>query len=309
MKFFYCDHHTFPLPAGHRFPLPKYAKLRQHIVETLHPEGTSLQMIPSNAASEAQILRVHDREYLQKLKDGTISEKEQRRLGLPWTPQLLTRSLYSVGGTIATARAAVDDGIAMNLAGGTHHAYPDHGEGFCVFNDVAIAIKLLQDEEVVQRIVIIDCDVHQGNGTAFIFQDDPNVFTFSIHGAKNFPLYKEKSDLDIELADGTGDDDYLNELDWGVRRALDLSNAQLAFYLAGSDPFEGDTLGRLKLSKAGLAARDRLVLDHCRTAGIPVAITMSGGYARNIEDSVEIHFNTAKIANEIRNTEYVIRDA
>ena len=189
-------------------------------------------MIPSNAASEAQILRVHDREYLQKLKDGTISEKEQRRLGLPWTPQLLTRSLYSVGGTIATARAAVDDGIAMNLAGGTHHAYPDHGEGFCVFNDVAIAIKLLQDEEVVQRIVIIDCDVHQGNGTAFIFQDDPNVFTFSIHGAKNFPLYKEKSDLDIELADGTGDDDYLNELDWGVRRALDLSNAQLAFYLA-----------------------------------------------------------------------------
>ena len=294
MKFFYCDHHTFPLPAGHRFPLPKYAKLRERIQREL-PQAS---LHTAHAASEEQILRVHDREYLQKLKEGTISEKEERRLGLPWTPGLFTRSLYSVGGTIAAAHAAVEDGIAMNLAGGTHHAYPDHGEGFCVFNDVAIAIRALQDEEVVERVVIIDCDVHQGNGTAFIFQDDPNVFTFSIHGAKNFPLHKEKSDLDIELADSTGDDDYLSELDWGVRRALDLSQAQFVFYLAGSDPFEGDMLGRLKLSKAGLAARDRLVLDHCRAAGIPIAITMSGGYARNIEDSVEIHFNTAKVASE-----------
>ncbi|MBI5712665.1 MAG: histone deacetylase [Chloroflexi bacterium] len=294
MQFFYCDHHTFPLPASHRFPLLKYAKLRERIQREL-PQAS---LHTTHAASEEQILRVHDHDYLQKLKEGTISEKEGRRLGLPWTPQLLTRSLYSVGGTIAAAHAAVEDRIAMNLAGGTHHAYPDHGEGFCVFNDVAIAIRALQDEGVVERVVIIDCDVHQGNGTAFIFQDDANVFTFSIHGAKNFPLHKEKSDLDIELADGTGDDDYLSELDWGVRRALDLSQAQLAFYLAGSDPFEGDTLGRLKLSKAGLAARDRLVLDHCRAAGIPVAITMSGGYARNIEDSVDIHFNTAKVASE-----------
>jgi acetoin utilization deacetylase AcuC-like enzyme len=303
MQFFYCDHHTFPLPQGHRFPLPKYAKLRERIQHEL-PEAS---LHTAHAASEDQILRVHTHEYLQKLKEGTISEKEGRRLGLPWTPGLLTRSLYSVGGTIAAARAAVDDGLAMNLAGGTHHAYPDHGEGFCVFNDAAIAIRVLQDEEIVERVVIIDCDVHQGNGSAFIFQDDPNVFTFSIHGAKNFPLHKEKSDLDIELADGTGDDEYLNELDWGVRRALDLSGAQFAFYLAGSDPFEGDMLGRLKMSKEGLAARDRLVLDNCRAGGLPVAITMSGGYARNIEDSVEIHFNTAKIANAIRNTEYVIR--
>ena len=184
----------------------------------------------------------------------------------------------------------------MNLAGGTHHAYADHGEGFCVFNDAAIAARLMQAEGRAQRIAILDCDVHQGNGTAAIFANDSTVFTLSVHGANNFPLHKETSDLDLELPDGAGDADYLEAVDYGAQRALQLSKPGLAIFLAGADPYEGDTLGRLKVSKGGLAARDRIVFDHCAHAGVPVAVVLSGGYAKNVEDAVDIHFQTAQIA-------------
>lgn len=294
MKFFHCDRFNFFLPEGHRFPVRKYSLLRARI------EGSGIappeNIVESEPASDEEILRVHTVEYLQKLRDGVLSEKEGRRLGLPWSPALLERSRRSAGGTIAACRTALAEGVAMNLAGGTHHAYPDHGEGFCVFNDVAIAIRALQAEGLIEHAAILDCDVHQGNGTAAIFADDPTVFTFSVHGANNFPLHKEKSDLDLELPDGADDDDYLEAVEYGLGRSLSLSRPSLAIYLAGADPFEGDTLGRLKVSKGGLAARDRLVFDHCRHAGVPVAIVLGGGYAKDIGDTVDIHFQTARLA-------------
>jgi acetoin utilization deacetylase AcuC-like enzyme len=221
-----------------------------------------------------------------------------RRIGLPWSPELVERSRRSVGGSIEACRAALGDGIGVSLSGGTHHAFPDHGEGFCVFNDCAVAARAMQAEGRARRIVIIDCDVHQGNGTAAIFAGDSSVFTFSIHGAKNFPLHKERSDLDLELPDGTADGDYLDALEIGVERALAMACADLAIYLAGADPYIGDTLGRLALTKAGLAARDRLVFDHCRRAGLPVAAVMAGGYAKDILDTAEIQFETVRIASE-----------
>jgi acetoin utilization deacetylase AcuC-like enzyme len=296
VKFFYCDRFNFFLPPGHRFPITKYALLRESIEQAglVAPED----LIESEPATDEQILRVHTAEYLQKLKDGTLTDKEQRRLGLPWSLALLERSRRSVGGTLASAKAALAEGLAMNLAGGTHHAYPEHGEGFCVFNDVAITIRALQAEGLLTKAVVLDCDVHQGNGTAAIFENDDSVFTFSVHGEKNFPLHKEKSDLDLELPDNTDDADYLEAIEYGVERALAAAQPQLAFYLAGADPFEGDSLGRLKVSKAGLAARDCLVFDLCAQAGIPVAIVLSGGYARDIRDSVAIQFQTAQIAVE-----------
>jgi acetoin utilization deacetylase AcuC-like enzyme len=294
VKFFHCDRFNFFLPEGHRFPVRKYSLLRARI------EGSGIappeNIVESEPASDEEILRVHTVEYLQKLRDGVLSEKEGRRLGLPWSPALLERSRRSAGGTIAACRTALAEGVAMNLAGGTHHAYPDHGEGFCVFNDVAIAIRALQAEGLIEHAAILDCDVHQGNGTAAIFADDPTVFTFSVHGANNFPLHKEKSDLDLELPDGADDDDYLEAVEYGLGRSLSLSRPSLAIYLAGADPFEGDTLGRLKVSKGGLAARDRLVFDHCRHAGVPVAIVLGGGYAKDIGDTVDIHFQTARLA-------------
>jgi acetoin utilization deacetylase AcuC-like enzyme len=294
VKFFHCDRFNFFLPEGHRFPVRKYSLLRARI------EGSGIappeNIVESEPASDEEILRVHTVEYLQKLRDGVLSEKEGRRLGLPWSPALLERSRRSAGGTIAACRTALAEGVAMNLAGGTHHAYPDHGEGFCVFNDVAIAIRALQAEGLIEHAAILDCDVHQGNGTAAIVADDPTVFTFSVHGANNFPLHKEKSDLDLELPDGADDDDYLEAVEYGLGRSLSLSRPSLAIYLAGADPFEGDTLGRLKVSKGGLAARDRLVFEHCRHAGVPVAIVLGGGYAKDIGDTVDIHFQTARLA-------------
>jgi acetoin utilization deacetylase AcuC-like enzyme len=205
---------------------------------------------------------------------------------------MVERSRRSVGATIAACRAALVDGCAANLAGGTHHAFRDHGEGYCIFNDCAVAARTLQIEKRVQRVVLLDCDVHQGNGSAAIFADDPSVFTFSIHGAKNFPFHKEHSNLDIALEDNTGDDAYLAAVEQGVMFALQAAQADLAMYVSGADPFRDDKLGRLAVSKAGLATRDRLVLQACRTAGVPVAVTMAGGYARQVSDTVDIHFQT-----------------
>ena len=224
---------------------------------------------------------------------------EMRRIGFPWSPGLVERSRRSVGATIAVSRAALEDGIAASLAGGTHHAYPDHGEGYCVFNDVAVAVRTLQLEQRITRALIIDLDVHQGNGTAAIFTGDPTVFTFSVHGEKNFPFHKEISDLDIALPDGSGDATYLEAVEKGMRLALASVSVDLAVYLAGADPFAGDRFGRMAVSKAGLAARDELVFNACLRSGLSVALVMSGGYARDVEDIVDIHTETIRQAAAI----------
>jgi acetoin utilization deacetylase AcuC-like enzyme len=297
MNAFYCDHFALPLPDGHRFPMQKYRLLREQVLASgaISPE----YLFVPKAATDEQLKRAHNADYVERVKSGQLTPQEMRRIGFPWSPQLVERSRRSVGGTICTCRAALADGIAVNLAGGTHHAFRDRGAGFCVFNDSAVAARAMQAEGRVRRIAILDCDVHQGNGTAAIFADDPSVFTFSIHGAKNYPFHKEQSDLDIELPDGTGDEAYLEALGKGLSLALKLADAQLAIYLAGADPYAGDRLGRLAMSKAGLAERDRVVMNRCRGAGIPVAVVMSGGYARDVQDIVDIHLQTVRIAAQI----------
>jgi len=297
MKIFYCDQYPLPLPPGHRFPIQKYVLLREAILAAgLVPTEDLLAPEP---ASDEQILRAHDQDYLRRVKLGELTPKEIRRIGLPWSIELLARARCSAGGSIAACRAALRDGLAVSLAGGTHHAFRDHGQGFCVFNDSVIAARAMQAQGAVRRAVVVDCDVHQGNGTAAILADDPSIFTFSIHGARNFPFHKERSDLDVELEDGTEDEEYLDALRSGLDRALELAQAELAIYLAGADPYIGDQLGRLSLSKAGLAARDQLVFALCREAGLPVATVMSGGYGRRIEDTVDIHLATVRIAGEM----------
>jgi acetoin utilization deacetylase AcuC-like enzyme len=230
---------------------------------------------------------------------GELSSAEQKRIGFPWSPGMVERSLRSAGATLAACRAALSDGCSANLAGGTHHAHADHGEGFCVFNDAAVAARAMLAEGRVRQVAIIDCDVHQGNGTAAILRGDDSVFTFSIHGARNFPFEKESSDLDIELPDDTGDDAYLAALDAGLKETFDRSQPELVIYLAGADPYAGDRLGRLKLSFSGLEARDRRVLGACRERGIPVALAMAGGYAQPIEDTVSIHATTILSARNL----------
>ncbi|HSF81294.1 MAG TPA: histone deacetylase [Anaerolineales bacterium] len=299
MHLYYSDHFSVPLPEGHRFPMEKYARLRERVQASGLVPAERLQV--PEPASDEQLARAHHPEYIERVSQGRLGEKEVRRIGFPWSPQLVERSRRSVGGTIAACRAALKYRVSANLAGGTHHAYHDHGEGFCVFNDAAVAARAMQAEGRLQRLVILDCDVHQGNGTAAIFSGDPTVFTFSIHGAKNFPFHKEQSDLDIALPDGAGDGEYLAALEAGVCRSLELAQADLAIYLAGADPFSGDRLGRLALSKEGLAQRDRLVFSLCRRYGLPIAIVMSGGYARQVADTVDIHFQTIQIAVEFSN--------
>jgi acetoin utilization deacetylase AcuC-like enzyme len=294
LKIFYTDQYVLPLPPWHRFPMEKYRLLRERVQAEGLAGKDGLQ--PAPAASDDEILSAHDRGYLQRVVSGELAAEEQRRIGFPWSPQMVERSRRSSGATLAAARAALAEGVGVNLAGGTHHAFRDHGEGYCVFNDSAIAALTLQAEGRARRVVILDCDVHQGNGTAAILAGDPTVFTFSIHAANNFPFAKEASDLDIDLPDGTGDRDYLHALEKGVCHALSAAQADLAIYLAGADPFEGDRLGRLKLTKSGLAARDRMVFELCHASGVPVAVTMAGGYAHRIEDCADIHSATVRTA-------------
>ena len=294
MRAFYADQFVLPLPPGHRFPMEKYARLRRRVEESGLIPADCLQVPPP--ATNEELGLVHTAGYLEKVIHGLLTEKEIRRMGFPWSPGLVERSRRSVGGTIAASRAALGDGLAANLAGGTHHAYPDHGEGYCVFNDVAVAARVLLREGAIQKAAVIDCDVHQGNGTAAIFQGDERVFTFSIHGEHNFPFHKETSDLDVALPDQAGDALYLDLLEPAVREVLAQSRPDLVFYLAGADPFVGDRLGRMALSKPGLVQRDRLVLELCREEEIPVAVVMSGGYAKEIDDTVDIHFQTIQTA-------------
>lgn len=297
MKIYYSDHRKVSLPTGHRFPMPKYDLLREQVkTSNLVPLEN---LIASQPASDEQILMVHSKDYLLRLINGEMTEREMRRIGFPWSEDLVARARLSVGGTISACRSAVINGISVNLAGGTHHAHPEHGEGFCVFNDVAIAARAMQAEGIARKILVIDLDVHQGDGTAAIFAMDDSVFTFSIHGEKNFPYRKVPSDLDIGLPDNCGDDDYMFAVRSGLDQAIDSAHADLAIYIAGADPYHGDRLGRLSVTKAGLATRDRIVFETCQQQNIPVATVLGGGYANPVEDTVAIHLQTIGIAVDL----------
>ena len=277
--------------------MPKYRLLRDRLLG----EGTLREddFTASHPVDLDALLLVHDRAYVEAVVAGGLGEAEVRRLGFPWSEQLVLRSRASVAGTVAAARDALCNGIAGNLAGGTHHAFADHGEGYCVFNDHAVAFRLLQLEGRVDRAVIVDLDVHQGNGTAAIFSADESVFTFSMHGARNFPFHKQRSSLDVELNDGCEDAEYLALLSRHLPAALDAARADVLFYQGGVDPLAGDALGRLRLTHAGLRARDRMVLASARDRGIPVVLTLGGGYARPLEASVEAHCGTYREARAL----------
>jgi acetoin utilization deacetylase AcuC-like enzyme len=286
--------YTFPLPPDHRFPIEKYERLRECVVRGGVVSPDRLHEPPR--ATRAQLLRVHTPDYVDAFTEGTMSPPDVRRLGFPWSAALVERSYRAVGGTIEAASWALDHGVAMNLAGGTHHAFADRGEGFCVFNDVAIAVRDLQASKRIERAAIIDLDVHQGNGTNAIFAGDDSVFTFSMHGGRNYPFTKVPGSLDVELQDGTGDETFLELLSRALPGVLAASRPDLIVYLAGADSHEHDKLGRLRLSESGLARRDVMVLEAAREVGIPVAITIAGGYGRDIDVTVAIHATTARIA-------------
>jgi acetoin utilization deacetylase AcuC-like enzyme len=300
MLAFTSDHFVLPLPAGHRFPMEKYRLLRER-VEAGVP-GITLAQAP--LASDGELALAHTPDYIDAVARGLLGAAQQREIGFPWSARMVERSRRSVGATIAAARTALDQGVAANLAGGTHHASADKGSGYCVFNDVAVAARLMQAEwhrqhRALLRVAVIDLDVHQGNGTAAIFRDDPTVFTFSLHGERNFPFRKETSDLDIELPDGCRDAEYLAALDRGLALLWQHHEGAmpgLVFYLAGADPHEGDRLGRLKVSAAGLAERDRRVLRALRERRIPVALSMAGGYGHQIDDTVAVQLATLSAA-------------
>jgi len=293
VRLYYTDHYVLPLPAGHRFPMPKYARLRERVAR-LVPDRLALP----DAATDDQLALAHDRDYIAAIVAGTLDDAAQRRIGFPWSRAMVERSRRSAGATIAACRSALVDGCAVNLAGGTHHAHPSFGAGFCVFNDAAVAARTLQCERHLSRALIVDLDVHQGDGTAAIFAGDDSVFTLSLHGRNNFPFRKQASGIDVELDDGTGDDAYLAVLAVALPRAIERSRAEIAIYLAGADPYAGDRLGRLALTKRGLAMRDAFVLDTLRAHDVPVAIAMAGGYAQDIADTVDIHARTIALALE-----------
>jgi len=257
---------------------------------------TDRDLIEPPLVADEEVLLVHTPDYWFRCLKGELTPQEVRRIGFPWSEELVRRSRSAVQGTIMTAKNALRDGVASNLAGGTHHAYPDHGEGYCMLNDIAIATRALQRDGMVERVAVIDCDVHQGNGTAVIFKDDPRVFTFSMHGEKNFPASKEESDLDLSLPSGTGDAPYLDALRDHLPGILDRFKPDLVFFQAGVDPFEDDRLGKLKLTIEGLRRRDECVISNCRDRAIPIATTMGGGYAKDLNDTVEAHCNTVRVA-------------
>ncbi len=296
MKIFYTDTFSIPLPDNHSFPVTKYTLLREKITAAGIVDPGDLR-IPEPAGDD-EILRAHDPQYWRRLQNGELTPKEIRRVGLPWSPEIVVRARHSVGATIAACKSAVKDGVAINLGGGTHHAFSDRGQGFCWLNDTVIAARAMQATNRVRKVLIVDCDVHQGNGTAAILANDSTVFTFSIHGKNNFPFHKETSDLDIALNDGCGDDEYLAALDTGLSNSFKGIEADLVIYLAGSDPYEDDRYGRMSLTRAGLAARDHQVFQRAYDAGLPVAVTMAGGYSRQVADTVDINYQTILTALE-----------
>lgn len=302
MRAYYADHFVLPLPPGHTFPMGKYEKLRDRLVA----ECPGVRLGQALPATDGELALAHTPRYVDAVAHGYLSAAEQREIGFPWSPRMAERARRSVGATIAAARSALIDGegVAANLAGGTHHAQADKGSGYCVFNDAAVAARLMQAEwhrlhRRLLRVAVIDLDVHQGNGTASIFEGDDTVFTLSLHGAKNFPFRKQPGDLDVDLPDGCTDGPYLEALDAALdtlwRHHGDAPPA-LVFYLAGADPHEGDRLGRLRVTAAGLAERDRRVFDACHQRGIAVAVSMAGGYGRDIDATVDVHLTTLKTA-------------
>ena len=290
-RIYYSPYYYADIGEGHVFPIRKFELVRGALLS----EGTLVddEIVEPEPAAIDDLLLVHTHDYIHRLIAGELTAKEVRKLGLPWSNSLVRRSFHAVSGTINAARSALVDGVSSNLAGGTHHAYPDRGEGFCVLNDVAVAVRVLQRENLAQRFLIVDCDVHQGDGTATIFGNDPDVFTFSMHGAKNYPLFKQISSLDIELPDRTSDAVYLDMLRESLNRIV-MHDADVVFYLAGADPFEGDKLGRLALTIEGLRARDEMVLRFARSHDLPIVTVMSGGYAADISHTIEIHCNTIR---------------
>lgn len=295
MKAFYSDHFVLPLPPGHRFPMSKYRLLREKVALC-----NDLELIEAHAATDAQILLAHDPRYLQRVMRGELTAKEQREIGFPWSQAMVERSRRSSGATIGACRTALKEGVSLNLAGGTHHAYRDHGSGFCVFNDAAIASRVIQKETKARvQVAIIDLDVHQGDGSAAILQNDPSIFTLSLHGERNYPFHKQLSDLDVALPDGCGDDDYLGQLAQALDELEQRFRADFLIYLAGADPHESDRLGRLKLTRSGMQARDEFVMNFAKGKGLPIAIAMAGGYSTEIQTIVDIHFQTVKIAAQM----------
>jgi acetoin utilization deacetylase AcuC-like enzyme len=295
-RVFYSPYYYADIGENHVFPIKKFELVRDKLLQ----EGTlqNSEIIEPQPAKIEDVLLVHTEDYISRLRNGTLTAKEIRRLGLPWSESLVRRSFLAISGTIKAARHALKNKVASNLAGGTHHSFPDRGEGFCVLNDVAVTIRVLQKENLAGRFLVIDCDVHQGNGTAFIFKDDAEVFTFSMHGAKNYPLFKENSTVDIELPDKTGDAEFLETLNEALPRIF-RHEPDLVFYLGGADPFEHDKLGRLGLTIEGLRRRDEMVLSFAREMEIPIVTTMSGGYAEDINDTVEIHCNTIRAVKRV----------
>ena len=304
MRVFYTPRYYADIGEGHVFPIRKFELVRDRLLAegTLHPA----ELHEPEPANLDDVLLVHTHDYVSRLCNGNLTPKEIRRLGLPWSESLVRRSFYATGGTIAAAHAALADGYASNLAGGTHHSFPDRGEGFCVLNDVAVAIRSLRARNLLRRAAIVDCDVHQGNGTATIFAADDDTFTFSIHGANNYPLFKAQSSLDVELPDATSDDEYLTTLATHLHSAFQ-NHPEIVFYLAGADPYAGDKLGRLAVSIEGLRERDAFVLSECYEREVPVVTVMSGGYGKDINDTIEIHCNTIRTVKEVFETRVATR--
>lgn len=289
---FYSGDFVLPLPEGHRFPMTKYAMLRDAMIAAGH--GRLLAVPP--AATDTELRRAHDAAWVQAVTTGQLDRAAERRIGFPWSPGMVERSRRSVGGTLAAARAALDGGVGINLAGGTHHALRDVAEGYCVFNDVAVAVRVLQAEQAIRRVIVIDTDVHQGNGTAAIFAGDDTVVTVDLYGARNFPFTKVAATVDVPLADGTTDAEYLSRLEEALRAGCARGPFDLAFFVAGADAWEGDALGRLRVTRQGLAHRDAQVLGMLRERRIPAVVVMGGGYAPDIRDTVDIHRATIQEA-------------
>jgi acetoin utilization deacetylase AcuC-like enzyme len=287
MKCSYHPSYQVPLPPGHPFPMSKYPLLKDRLLaEGILAAGDILEPEPLDTLT---LELVHTREYLRKLESSSLTAAEQRRLGVPWSEALWQRSRLASAGTLLAARAALEYGLAGNLAGGTHHAFAEHGEGFCVLNDVAIAIRKLQQERVIERAAIVDLDVHQGNGTAAIFEADAEVFTFSMHGDRNYPLAKMRSNLDVPLKNGVGDAEYLDLLQEHLPTVLDSAAADVVFYLAGVDVAAGDRYGKLALTEEGIRLRDLRVIETVRSRGVPLVIVPAGGYAASRARTAELH--------------------
>lgn len=302
MQAFYSDRFVLPLPAGHRFPMEKYRLLRDRLAADM----PQIRMQQAPEATDGELALAHYPAYIDAIANGTLEPALQREIGFPWSPAMAARARRSVGGTLAAGRVAMTEGLAANLAGGTHHSYANKGGGFCVFNDFAVTARVLQAEwarkhgsqHPALNVAIVDLDVHQGNGTARIFQRDKSVFTLSLHGEKNFPFRKEASDLDVSLPDGCGDVEYLAALENALLDLEGRFDPGLVLFLAGADPHEGDRLGRLKLSFDGMQARDRRVFDWCLERSLPCVFAMGGGYGTDIQTTVQVQYNTYSIALE-----------